>query len=101
MNENQTNHTIRIDLWKAVAIIAGTILTTMVGTAFGVANTGISNHYTLVRAVDDISELKEKTVSRSEFEPAIQTLTTEVRDIKKSQQETQNDVSTIKGILQR
>lgn len=64
----QAEHNIiAIGLWKAFAIVAGAVLVAIVGTAFTVGAVLNSDHFTLVTAIDDISELKtnkqDKTVS--------------------------------------
>jgi 5-bromo-4-chloroindolyl phosphate hydrolysis protein len=87
--------TLHISFWKALSIVATVVLTTIVGTAFTIFNTGVSNHFVLVRAVDDIEVLKTNTVSRGELIPRIETLESDIKDIKLDIKDINQDIKDI------
>ena len=92
----QTNEkTVHISFYKAIAILGGAVISAVVGTAFTIANTGVSDHFILVRAVDDIEVLKTNTVSRGELIPRIETLESDIKDIKLDIKDINQDIKDI------
>lgn len=65
--QEEENKYIKVSFWKALAIVAGAILVSVVGTAFTIANTGVSDHFLLVRAVERIDELEENVIPKDEI----------------------------------
>lgn len=66
MPESEAKY-IQVSFWKALAIVSGSVLVSVVGTAFTIANTGVSDHFLLVRAVERIETLEEETVPKDEI----------------------------------
>lgn len=67
-NEKIEQHIIQISFWKAVSVISGAVLVTIVGTTFAVARVINSDHFLLARTVDDVSQLKERKLDANIYE---------------------------------
>jgi len=87
--------TVHISFYKAIAILAGAVISAVVGTAFTLANTGVSDHFILVRAVDDIEAVKAIVVPRGEIEPKLQTIEGDIKEIKADVKEINQDIKDI------
>jgi hypothetical protein len=84
-----------ISFWKLLSIVGGSILVSIVGTAFTVANTGVNDHFILVRAVDDIRELKTSCVPRGEIESRLSRIESDISGIKSDVKEITQDIKIL------
>lgn len=73
---------IEISYWKAVSIVAGAVLVSIVGTAFTIGSTLNSDHFLLARTVDKVDELDQTTVKEDVYEIQQRQILQELREIK-------------------
>lgn len=82
--QDKTQKIIEIGYWKAVSIVSGAILVSIVGTAFSVGTVLNSDHFALVRAVDDISDLKVVKLDKQVYELQYEYIRQQLDEIKKA-----------------
>lgn len=68
MAEVKHDNYLQISFWKALSILATSVLVTIVGTAFAVGGVLNSDHFTLVSAIEDIDRLEEEKVDQDVYD---------------------------------
>lgn len=66
--------TIEINIWLALSVVAGLVLSGLVTGAFTAARIANSDHFTLVSATEDIAVLKENSVTKEVFEVKLESI---------------------------
>lgn len=74
--------TVELPFWKALSILSGAVLVSIVGTAFAVGRVLNTDHFLLARAIDDIAVLKEAKVEQKVYEIQQGHILTELQEIK-------------------
>lgn len=59
-NEHAQTKVIEIPFWKALSVVSGAVLVSIVGTTFTVGTVLNTDHFVLARTVDEVAELKQK-----------------------------------------
>lgn len=79
-----------ISFARLMAIIAGAVITSAIGTAFAISRTSISDHFLLVSVSADVERLNVETVKRDVYNADIQYIKDSITEIK-------NDIKEIKN----
>lgn len=72
---------IQVSFWKAFTVLSGAVLVSIVGTAFTIGSILNTDHFTLVRAVDDITDLKTTKLDKDIYELQTQQIINKLQDI--------------------
>ena len=72
----------QISAWKAISILAGAVLVSVVGTAFTVANTVNSDHFLTVSNTDRISAIEETSVRQDVLVEQLTPMRADIAEIK-------------------
>ena len=72
----------QISAWKAISILAGAVLVSIVGTAFTVANTVNSDHFLTVSNTDRISAIEKTTVRQDVLVEQLAPMRADILEIK-------------------
>lgn len=100
-NETQ-DRTLTLSLWKAIAVLAASILGTSVVTGFSVVTTLNTDHFVLARAVSDLDELEGAVILRVEMEPRLTNIERQIVDLRERDiAEMKADIKEIKTALRR
>ena len=72
----------QITAWKALAIVGGAILVSIVGTAFAVGSTLNSDHFLTVSNTDRISAIEKTTVRQDVLTEQLTPMQEDIKEIK-------------------
>lgn len=72
----------QITAWKALAIVGGSILVSIVGTAFAVGSTLNSDHFLTVSNTDRISAIEKTTVRQDVLTEQLTPMREDIKEIK-------------------
>ncbi len=72
----------QISAWKAISILAGAVLVSVVGTAFAVAGTLNSDHFLTVSNTDRISAIEETSVRQDVLVEQLTPMRNDIVEIK-------------------
>lgn len=72
----------QISAWKAISIVGGAILVSVVGTAFAVGTTLNSDHFLTISNTDRISAIEETAVRQDVLTEQLEPIKDDVREIK-------------------
>lgn len=72
----------QISAWKAVSILAGSVLVSVVGTAFALAGTLNSDHFLTVSNTDRISAIEKTTVRQDVLVEQLAPMRADILEIK-------------------
>jgi len=72
----------QITAWKALAIVGGAILVSIVGTAFAVGSTLNSDHFLTVSNTDRISAIEKTTVRQDVLTEQLTPMREDIKEIK-------------------
>jgi Tfp pilus assembly protein PilO len=72
----------QISAWKALAIICGAVLVSVVGTAFTFISTASSDHFRLERTESRVDALETTTVKQDVIEARLEPIQQDITEIK-------------------
>lgn len=88
---SNTPQVFTISLARLAAILAGAIITSIVGTAFTIGGSGISDHFLLVSVRADVDNLKDTTVKQEVYKTDIEYIKSTLTDIRQDLKDLRND----------
>lgn len=79
----QERHVIEVGFFKALAIISGAILVSIVGTAFALVGTANSDHFALITTTNKVDAIEKNYVSRELMDVKFQEIIRRLDNIEK------------------